>query len=297
MRMDIGKASQQALSSALLEGLARFRAAGTGGSLAHGENLFSYCALAKERLIAIELPHPILGVVVSGAKEVWRGMNGSSLCAGSLFVLPAKTKMDILNLPDVSRGFYQSLILEVPDASVLLEANVPSTLTGRRRAAVEPLQVELTPHLVDAVIHAASAIADGPAQSSVRRSRLTELLALLHGDPAARPMFDLSIAGRVLALIASDLSRDWRAPEVARMIGLSESTMRRRLAEEGISFAKLLRRERMLAARHLMAQRESAQAAAIAVGYASRAHFAKRFRAAFGSNPSMLRHSDLMLNG
>ena len=72
-------ASQEALSSALLEGLARFRAAGVSGSLPHGENLFSYCALTRERLIAVDLPHPILGVVLSGTKEIWRGMNATSL--------------------------------------------------------------------------------------------------------------------------------------------------------------------------------------------------------------------------
>jgi AraC-like DNA-binding protein len=178
----------------------------------------------------------------------------------------------------------------VPEPLDLLATSAIKMPDQRRRANIQALQVRLTHHIVAAVIHAASAIADGPAQSAVRRSRVTELLALLLGEPAARPLFDASISGRVLALIGGDLSRDWKAPLVARTLGLSESTMRRRLAEEGLSFTRLLRRERMLAARHLMDRRESSQSAAIAVGYASRAHFAKHFRAEFGSNPSKLRH-------
>jgi AraC-like DNA-binding protein len=270
--------------------LARFRAAGASGNLPHGENLFSYCALIRERLIAVDLPHPIVGVVVSGTKEVWRGMNVCTLRAGSLFVLPAKAKMDILNLPDAGNGFYQSIILEIPDASGLLPKSAIQVRNQRQAPGIRPLLVRLTHHLVDAVIHAASAIADGPAQSAVRCSRVTELVALLHNEPAAHPLFDVSMSGRVLALVGGDLSCGWKAPLVARTLGLSESTMRRRLAEEGLSFARLLRRERMQAARHLLDRRESSQSAAVAVGYASRAHFAKRFKAAFGSNPSELRH-------
>jgi AraC-like DNA-binding protein len=284
-------ASQDALASTLLEGLARFRAAGVSGNIPHGQNLFSYCALERERLVAVDLPFPIVGVVISGAKEVWRGATACVLRAGAMFVLPARTKMDILNLPDERNGFYQSMILEVPDALDLLTACRVQAPDRRTGSAIGAVRIRLTRHLVDAVIHAASTIADGPAQPFIRRSRMTEMLALLQDDPAARPLFDTSMAGRVLAVVGSDLSRGWKAPIVARTIGLSESTLRRRLVAEGTSFAKLLRRERMLAARDLMERRESSKVAAVAVGYASRTHFARRFRAAFGLNPSELRDS------
>ncbi len=41
----------------------------------------------------------------------------------------------------------------------------------------------------------------------------------------------------------------------------------------------------MSAAHRLMAQGAGSGAAALAVGYASRAHFARAFRATFGGNP------------
>ncbi|MFD1883845.1 helix-turn-helix transcriptional regulator [Paracoccus pacificus] len=285
--------SSEPLASELLNGLAQFRSVGSAGNLPHGENLFSYCALAEERLIAVDLPHPIIGVVICGAKEIWRGTNACLLPAGSLFVLPARTAMDILNLPDPANGHYQSIILEVREVPEILSVAHPAVVDGRRGAGDAAMRVGLTRQLVDAVAHAASAIADDAARAGVRRARMTELLALLRGDPAARPLFDLSVAGRVKALIGGDLAHGWKAPDVARAIGVSESTLRRRLAEEGITFSALLRRERLSAAKQMIDRRAPVQSAAIAVGYASRTHFARRFRAAFGANPSEGRPYDL----
>jgi AraC-like DNA-binding protein len=275
---------QRDLSLRLLAGLARFRSSGVCGNRPHGEYLFSYCALERERLAEICLPHPLIGIVVAGAKEVWRGTSGDVLRPGSMFVLPAKVELDILNIPEEGTGCYQSLILEVPDPGAFLDVQPCAPLATRPKA--QSIRITLTPHLVDAIIHATSAIADGPSGSTVRRSRLTELLALLHGEPAAAPLFDTSISNRIAQLVRGDLSRGWTVPEVAAALGLSESTMRRRLTGEGTSFSRLLRHERMQLARLLVDRKESCQSAATAVGYASRAHFARHFRSEFGSNPS-----------
>lgn len=266
----------------LLANLAHFRAAvaqtGHGENIVHGENLFSYCALERERLREMVLPNPLIGVVLSGEKEVWIGEDVFKLRAGNMFVLPAKVELEILNVPDERSGLYQSLILEV------LPGNVPELepVTAETRATIE---VTLTALLVDAVAHAASDIARNAASGAVRSSRLGELIALLHGDPAARPLFDTSLAHRIALRVRCDLAHAWTAPDVASALGLSESTMRRRLAAEGLSFSHLLRRERMAKARELIDQGQGSQIAALNVGYISRAHFARHFREEFGRNP------------
>jgi len=276
-----------ALSTRLLQGLSQFRAQGVCGNLPHAESMFSYCSLAKERFIAVDLPKPILGVVLSGTKEVWCGMVSGTLPAGTVFVLPGNAQMDIVNNPDEVTGTYQAILLEIADESTSVgNMCTPDPTT---HPVLQPFEVRLTPHLVEAVIHAASAMADGPNRSVVRQSRLTELLALLCNDPAAAPLFDTSITQRVLRIIAADLARAWKAPQVASALGCSESTFRRRLAQEGLSFAKLLRRERMLAAHRLISNCERSQCAATSVGYASRTHFARNFKFHFGSNPRELR--------
>jgi len=269
------------LAATLLAGLARFRREGATGTLPHAPGLFSYCALSRERLTSVRLPLPLVGIVLSGAKEVWRGEVMERFLAGTLFVLPAEVELDIVNEPDATRGLYQSLILEIePDAIPDLGPAAPQAETR-----VDVSEVPLSAHLVEAVLHAASAIGEGPAGASVRMARLAELLALLHGEPAARPLFDMSVCERVARLVRGELDRDWTAATVARRIAMSESTLRRRLAAEGRSFSAILRRERMEAAHRLMSQGAASGAAALAVGYASRAHFARAFRAVFGGNP------------
>lgn len=263
------------LSRQLLAGLARFRASGLVGQVPHGPQLFSYCALERERLVAVTLPNPLVGVVLAGRKEVWRGEAGETLLPGTMFVLPARVPLDIWNLPGL-QGAYQSLILEIHPEDL---PDVPAPVAGTN------LAVRLTPMLVDAVAHAASVLADGPALAAVRAARVGELVALLSADPAAAPLFDRTMAGRVTQLVRGDLAHGWTAGGAARRLGVSESTLRRRLAAEGTGFAALLRAERMQAAQARIAGGEGSQAAALAVGYISRAHFARAYRAAFGRNP------------
>lgn len=250
--------------------------------LAHGPSLFSYCVLTRERLIEVRLERPLIGVVLSGAKEIWRSDATQRFEAGSMFVLPPQVALDIVNEPDPRRDLYQSLILEIePDRTPDV-----ATLAGSWRGAeTGSYEISLTHGLVEAATRAACAIADGPAAETVRASRLTELLALLAATPAARPLFDLSTGERMARMVRGELDAEWTASLAAKRLALSESTLRRRLAREGASFSAILSRERMQAARAMLARGESSQAAAGAVGYASRAHFARRFRAAHGRNP------------
>lgn len=269
-------------ASRLLHGLGRFRAPLGSGTIPHGETMFSYCALHRERLLAVELPNPLMGIVLSGRKEVWRGSVADVLMPGTLFALPRGVPLDILNVPGDRSGSYQSLVLEIR------ARDLPDLEPPPAPGAVG-LAVPLDDVLVEAVLHAAASLAEGPARGTVRASRVTELLALLHDVPEARPLFERTMADRVARLVRGDLARGWTAPEVAGRLAVSESTLRRRLAGAGVSFSRLLRTERMAAARRHIAAGEGSQAAAMAVGYASRAHFARAYRAAFGTNPSEAR--------
>ena len=279
------------LCTRLLEGLARFKMVQSADAVAHAENLFAYCAFRTERLAQISAPEPVLGVVISGAKEVWQGSTRTVLAAGSVFVLPARTEMDILNIPDDRTGIYQSLIVRIDQEALRAVRRSMPESSQRTCGAVSP-KVRLTPHLVHAVIHAASSIIDGIGRSLIRSSRLLELLALLRDDPAAHPLFEQSVGERIAQLVRTDLSKRWTARLVAQAMAMSESTLRRRLAEESCSFSQLLRHERMLEARRLLNDGAIVQSASLAVGYASRTHFARHFKAAFGSNPARVRAED-----
>lgn len=244
--------------------------------------MFSYCALHRERLVALELANPLMGIVLCGRKEVWRGSVVDVLLPGTLFALPRGVPLDILNVPDDRSGSYQSLVLEIR------ACDLPDLEPPRLNGAAG-LAVPLDDTLVEAVLHTAAALADGPARGTVRASRLRELLALLHDVPEARSLFERTMADRVARLMRGDVARAWTSTEVAARLAVSESTLRRRLADGGTSFSRLLRQERMAAARRHIAAGEGSQAAMLAVGYVSRAHFAKAYRSVFGVNPGEAR--------
>ena len=270
------------LASRLREGLSRFRLEGVTGMSEHAPGLFSYCALERERLACVRLDQPLIGIVLSGAKEVWLGDVSERFSAGTAFVLPAAVDLEIVNEPDGRTHLYQSLILPVePD---MLPQVGPD---GAARAqAQDSFVIPLTAGRVQALLHAADTIDAGPAEAVLRTARLHELLALLHDAPAARPLFDVTLAERVARLVRAELDRRWTAADIATRLALSESTLRRRLAGEGQALSVILRRERMGVARRLIAQGAASGAAGLAVGYASRAHFARAFRATFGVNPA-----------
>lgn len=266
-------------AATLLEAFAIFRRSRLSGAAPHGPGLFTYCTLVRERLQQINLPHPILGVVLSGTKEVWRGLDQEKLTAGTLFALPAGVDIDVVNDPDTDRGTYQSLLIEV----------TPEMTAGLPRFGGAPCRkgaaIDLTPELIEALSHAAMAIASGPMESSIRRARIAELLALLASEPAAGVLFDVPLTDRITQLVRSRPDHPWTSRAVAHAIGMSESTLRRRLRDMDSTFSAILRRERMQIARRMLEQGIASGIVASAVGYASRAHFARAFREEVGHNP------------
>jgi AraC-like DNA-binding protein len=275
---------QEHLRTQLHGRLRGFMAPGAAGVHNHALNLFSYCAIGRERLAAIKLPHPLIGIVLRGRKEVWLGDVSQSFTPGSVIVLPRNIPMDVVNIPGES-GIYESLVVEVP---VLPEGVAPLTLAERRaREKASPsFGVPLTEDLVEALGHAAVAINHPEISETVRALRLTEILTLLRRLPEARALFTANLADEVAWLIGSDPTRDWSVDIVAREVGLGASTLRRRLTAEGASFRGILRKARLDAGRSALAQGASSLTAAEASGYVSRSHFARRYRESFGTTPS-----------
>jgi AraC-like DNA-binding protein len=258
---------------------------GTAGRYAHGHRLFSYCSIDRERFKAIELPCPLVGIMLRGRKEVWLGDTTHFFEPGTVFVLPARVPMDVVNIPAGSTSSYESLLLEVPalpaGMAPLTRGEKASTRDGDRQ-----FRVPLDADLVHTLVHAATAIASEALGEAVKAVRLMEVLTLLRPIVAARPLFEASLPDEVAWLIGSAPSEDWTVERVADRLGLGASTLRRRLAATGTSFRNVLRTERLRAGHTALAAGASSFAAAEAAGYASRSHFARRYRERFGQSPS-----------
>lgn len=248
-----------------------------------GLGVFSYCALERERVARVRLPHPVVGILVQGAKEVWFGDLRRGLVAGEVFVLPGGVDFDAVNVPDPGRGVYQSLLFEV--------ASPPPFPSTAPATAGSDIRIPLTAPLVETLSHAALALAGVEDAGPLAALRMTEVLLLLRARPEARPLWGGGLAERVAWLLRADPARRWIASEIGDRLAMAPATLRRRLAREGTSLRALLAAERMGVARDLLAGGASVTEAAAASGYASRSHFARGFRAAHGALPRQLRRS------
>lgn len=270
------------LRRALLDRLGRFDRPAAHGLHSVAGQLFTYCALSRERIAEIRPEHALLGIVLKGSKELWIGDRCEVQRPGDVFVLPRQVTLDVVNIPDARSGYYESLIFEMADLPPLTRPR----LARSAAATGVTFRVPLSPDLVEALGHAASTIADAGVQAGVRTHRLAELLALLQAAPAARSLFERSLTETATWHIAAAPSEPWSVGRLARALGIGASTLRRRLGAEGTSFRALLAGVRMDAAARALGDGASSLAAAEAAGYASRSHFARVFRARYGANPA-----------
>lgn len=254
------------------------------GMNAYAEQLFIYCCFDREKVKALELDCPMVCIVLHGQKEVWLGDRTQVFPAGSVFVLPGGVPMDVVNIPDEANGLYVALRLDVPS---LPEGIAPLSATERMEGGeAGSFGLPLSENLVEALCHAATTIADGTIGETIKRLRMTEVLALLRPLPEARMLFRQSLSEEIAWLIATAPSEPWSVADVAEQLGIGASTLRRRLSSEGASFRAILRRERLKAGQNAISSGASSIAAAEAAGYASRSHFSRRFRETFGTSPT-----------
>lgn len=259
--------------------------------------LWTFLARDREHYSELRVDRTILVVVIEGCKEIADRRGLHRFARGSTLLLPAGWTGTVVNEPDGRSGQYRALVLEFPGDMVRRLLSAHPRQSARQSAPSRPRppdsRIALTPTLAEAVLHTAAGLtADPPASPHIVEHRCMEvLLALLEeGTWWLGPGTPGSTAEAVRQLVRAHPDRPWTSDSVARELGLSPATLRRRLAGEDCSLRALLRDERVAHARHLLeTDGLSVQEAAEACGYASRSHFARRVRSATGANPSHLR--------
>lgn len=236
---------------------------------------------ASFRAVVGEVP---LILRVDQGRKVIRGAMDAEVFAGSLALMPAGLALDVENHP-AAEGPYRATGLLIP-ASVA----APRGRAGR-------MQTD-DPRALQAFDRALELARRAAVPQAIRDHAVAEVLLWLESLGLRLPELGPGlgpepVALRVRVLAGQDLSRDWPAPEVARLLGMSEATLRRRLAAEATGLAALMTDLRMNRALGLL-QATDLPVGVIAaeVGYASASRFAMRFRARFGLSPTALRGDD-----
>jgi AraC-like DNA-binding protein len=245
-------------------------------------------------IVRVVIHAPALILVRQGVKTVHTADGRPVVAkAGQGIALAAGQTVDFANEP--SRGMpYEARWLIFDPAVVTSFATQQAPLmaavaTQRPAHLLSPLPIGLE-NAFDRASHTLSG--EGVLPKPIMAHRLQEVLLCmaLQGVafmPAGTPV---GTADRVRALLAKRPDKDWRASAVASDLAMSEATLRRRLASEGVAFGELLVDARMSYALTLLqATDQSISAIAEGSGYASPSRFAVRFRQRFGFAPSALR--------
>ena len=141
----------------------------------------------------------------------------------------------------------------------------------------------------NADLHAPFQTAD-PLMHAMLRAQCDRQIALLQADT-------IGLAARASAHIAAHIESLPAAVATASALGISERSLRRKLAAEGCSYQQLLDEVRLDKARELLADgRLGVEAIAQRLGYSEPAAFIRAFRRWTGSSPAAWRRTAAAAN-
>lgn len=239
------------------------------------ERFTRYIVRRREAVRAYQTDVPALAILSSGHKEI--GLSGRSVARGpgTMTLIPANTALDVVNEPDARTGVYAAALILFP-LPLLQRVRLlhPTAFAPIGLDSLDPRRwdVPATPLLQEAVARVLDAVsAPDAVPAEILDHRVMEIALLLADKPLlpARGLLrDGQTGAAVTSLLSGDLSRPWTAAHLASLIGMSEATLRRRLAEEDLGLRKLLTGLRREQAARLQAEGVSAADAAAAVGLA-----------------------------
>lgn len=253
-----------------------------------------YLARARQQIHRVPILAPLLVWVRQGTKLIHTHGQPLVCPTDHCLCLPPGEAREMENLPRPG-GLYQAEVFSPPrEWTERFLQRYGDCLPGQWQAAPvfacpPPLAAQLTP-LLDPQAFA------GPLRGPRLEHAWHGVLLLLAQAGLAGPLFNLkplTLSQRIQMLLQADLARPWQAGELAQRLGLSESSMRRTLRQEGAGgFASLLAEQRLGAAfARVMTDQSSLTQIALECGFVSASHFSQKFRQRFGVSPSQLRHS------
>lgn len=253
-----------------------------------------YQAEVSQDLRRVPVLQHCLVLVQEGAKELV-GDDGATarVGTGDAVLLYGGGRPTIGNRPDPAFGRYVAQVLVFGPRALtafrelypLLAAEVPPPASPWRLLRPGDMALAAT------IRHAAQGLDDGGVSERMTLHRCVEVLAAMAERgvhlPAAGEPDDVAT---IQALVAARPHLPWVVADAARALGVSEPTLRRRLAAAGTSFRQLAAEVRLAYGLHLLqTTRMPILEVAVACGYESPSRFAGRFRDRFGMSPSELR--------
>lgn len=246
----------------------------------------------ESRSLGFQFYDATLLLVRSGRLTIGDGERSiSAEGSASVILIPKNTRMDVAKYPGGPERPFRSVFLTFSHHTIAEfyrryppAASIPTFLT-------EPKMIPLDDPFADTLSYGLRGLTDENASDREHLHRLVGILLMLSDRGCQFNQSSIRTTGdRLREILKDDTSRGWTAPEAGRALGMSEATLRRRLAEEQTHFDDLLADVRMHHAMTLLQTTNlSIPQIANACGYRTRARFAERFRKRFGLSPSQAR--------
>lgn len=243
---------------------------------------------AHHRVKTLTVREPLMGLVRSGTKSLCGVDAEQRYRSGEIFLVGAGTQWDVVNDPTPG-GHYVADVLAFSQA-LLNRFHEIHPQAQRARAVQAQQRLACDAELEEALRRAALCLTAEGHSRALQQHRLIEALLLLSERgwvfAPGQPHWD----ERVRRLIAHRLHARWTIADLAEAFHTSASTLRRRLAEQGLTLGELVREVRMETALALL-QSTTLGVGEVAArcGYESHSSFSSAFRQRFGFAPSDLR--------
>jgi AraC-like DNA-binding protein len=242
-----------------------------------------------------EFESPALIFVLNGTKTLRRENQTYIIRAGECVAIDAGLTFEIVNEISTS-GDYEAWWMTW-EPSLLSERHQRLSRAENNTVSVWPIR-KIEPAFQQSIEKALTALSDGASvPTNIARHQLHEILIWLeHYGVQFQPIEISSVSGKIRQLIAGDPAYKWSAPHLAKLMAMSEATLRRRLVSEQGSLTELIIDVRMNFALTLLQSTDyPVSQIALYVGYESQSKFAIRFRKRFGFSPMMVREKSKMI--
>ncbi|WP_201746230.1 helix-turn-helix transcriptional regulator [Veronia nyctiphanis] len=226
---------------------------------------------------------PLLILVLSGIKEL--GTQREIVCsAGEFIFLSNSLDIDMKNIP-AGQG-YRAILIEFETSDFTQFTVQPERPVNGLHYSKGKLNQVLFQSIYQFVEIASSL---PPEVQHFRRQELLQLMVLSGFDWVPQMAAQFILSHKVSEIIQRDIAAEINAEQMADELMMSESTLRRKLKEEGTSVSTLRSRIRLGKGLHLL-QTTSIQIGRIAecCGYQSQSRFTDQFKRLFGMTPREL---------
>ncbi len=249
-----------------------------------------YRSVKEQRMVNVPIIKPLLIFILSGNKKLGMEETEINCPSGSFVFLSNMPNISMRNIP--SDQAYYALLIE-------FEYSDFDCLEHREFSANTHFQGEIAPRLEYTLQQFVEWAAFSPAEMwHIRRQEILLALASLGYKQVGSVMKPPTLTHEVHTIINANLSHDIDAATISSMLAMSESTLRRKLSAEGISFQVIKDRAKLGYGLHLV-QTSNKPIGLIAeqCGYISQSRFTDKFKQLFNITPTALRKTIMSKSG